>query len=302
MGCSGVWISPDYNYDKINDPLNFVLKPLESIRKRSIINNEVINSIFDRASDIMKLIEKQRENVIDKFDQVILATGASVYINPNISHCLRCLLFKIAYDLNGDIQSANITHIEDTPYISIVKHNLQPDTIEAIDLFFNYIEDVNRSKLAISQIENIISELIYFLNENEFPEIPIIEDNKKKIDNAVKVFPQIKQFITNLLQKYQYELYLFLIKNKSYSERVDFIGKEARREKEKDKMKDIHQVAYIYKRVMKEYPLEYKQEEMAFSIEIGKVKFIDIINSKKRNKEKIYNQLLIKEKSSIKAS
>ena len=77
------------------------------------------------------------------------------------------------------------------------------------------------------------------------------------------------------------------MKKEEYIYKINLLGKEAY----SLGYNDIYQVSFLYKKFMKVRPEYFKEESMYPNENIGKKKFLDFINSKKRAK-KDYNFVL----------
>lgn len=284
MGCCGASRSIGTSSSILNAPLNFKLPQVESFTS----TNKELNTIFQRASCIMESFENIREKVVDNLDILMYKTAACVYHNPSIVHCLNNIWYKISCDLNGKIEEVNLKYIEDSPFMNMNLKNVHSDTIKLVELLFDYINSLRSIKTTLKQMENSLAELIYLLNENSFPQSnQICEFNKNKIHQAIKMFPELHNFYNLVLQKYRYEIYLFIMKKEEYIYKINLLGKEAY----SLGYNDIYQVSFLYKKFMKVRPEYFKEESMYPNENIGKKKFLDFINSKKRAK-KDYNFVL----------
>lgn len=278
MGCCGV-ARPASTL--LNDPLNFKLYKVEPIELDKD-NYKNLNNLFQRASSIMETFENLREKIVDNLDILIYKTGASVYITPTIVHCLNNIWYKMSRDMNGEIEKLNILYTEDSPFMSLNQVPLPPDTIKLLNLMFDYINGLRRIKTTIKQLETNLAELIYLLNENNIPaKNNVCTNNKNKIEQATKMFPELHNFYNLVLQKYRYEIYSFVVRREEYEYRINLIGKEAA----ENNLNDINKIAFLYKKLQKENAFVLREELMYNNEIIGRKKYLDIINNKKRAKK-----------------
>lgn len=278
MGCCGASRAIGTTNSLLNDPLNFRLCQIESMSS----TNKELNSIFQRASGIMENFENIREKIVDNLDILIYKSAACVYQSPSIVHCVNNIWYKISADLKGKIEDVNLKYIEDSPFMTMDLSKCNSETIKLVELLYDYINTLRRIKTTLKQMENSLAELIYLLNENKFPESnQICEFNKNKIEQAIKMFPELHNYYNQTLQKYRYEIYLFIMKKEEYIYKINLIGKEAY----SLGYSDIYQIAFLYKKFMKARPDYFREEFMYHNEMIGKKKFVDFINSKKRAKK-----------------
>jgi hypothetical protein len=176
MGCGACRIILEETYDM---PLDFNLLPIQGGG-----GLEKLNSLYNRASHVLRMIELMRDSTVDKLDELILASGACVFACPDISSCIKCILWNISSNFDGNINKAEIKFLEDEPYMIIqadiddTKNNnyfpnqetksnkIRPNLKYIISLLINYISEIFALKNQIKKIEEKIPELIYIISEN----------------------------------------------------------------------------------------------------------------------------------------
>jgi hypothetical protein len=273
MGCCGV--PNNFNSELINHPLNYNLESIDKNFKNSLDSNDILIKIYS----IMETFENIREKIVDYLDILILKTGACCFVNPTIIHVLYSIWYKISYDLNGKIEDANIKYIDDSPYMQLSYKNLKNSTLDNISLLFEYINNLRNLRIALKNLDSNIAELIYFVKEYDYNDI-----NKYEIEQAVKMFPELDKFYNSTIKKYKRELMLFYHRKIDYCYRINLIGLEGIKEKERIG-DDVYKLIFLYKTISKAYPDELFEQKLYYSEKIGKKTMQDIINSKQQKKK-----------------
>lgn len=281
MGCGCSIPVQSTDNSLLNEPLDCNLNYIDS----SSMEYEQLNTLFKRASSILKTFEEYREQIVDKFDSIVYKTGACIFTKPTIVHCVNSIWYKISLEYDCNISQANITYVEDPPYLSMrLAPQVSEDTKKIVTLLEEYVTYLRSIKTSMKQLENALAELIYLINEVTFP----INNqrcyvNKMKITKGVRMFPELTQFYRQLLQMFRYEVYMCCKRKDEYSDKINKVAKIA-----KDKgCKNIYQVAEMYKVAMKVYPEDFKGEAMLKSEEAGRKKYLDIIHEKEKKKKQV---------------
>ena len=276
MGCGCSIPVQSTDLSLLNEPLDYNLNLIEP----SSMEDAQLNALFKRASSILETFEEYRENIVDKFDYIIYKTGACIFTNPTIVHCVNNIWYKISMEYDCDISKANITYIEDPPYMSMrITSEITEETQKIVKSLEKYITYLRSIKTSIKQLENALAELIYLVNEVTFPtNNQKCYINKSKITKGVRMFPELTQFYRQLLQMFRYEVYSFSKRREDFGEKINKIAKLAKN----NGCKNIYQVGEMYRVVMKEFPEDFKEEGMLKSEEAGRKKYSDIINDKKK--------------------
>ena len=282
MGCGCSIPVQSTDLSLLNEPLDYNLNLIEP----SSMEDAQLNALFKRASSILETFEEYRENIVDKFDYIVYKTGACIFTNPTIVHCVNNIWYKISMEYDCDISKANITYIEDPPYMSMrITSEITEETQKIVKSLEKYITYLRSIKTSIKQLENALAELIYLVNEVTFPtNNQKCYINKSKITKGVRMFPELTQFYRQLLQMFRYEVYSFSKRREDFGEKINKIAKLAKN----NGCKNIYQVGEMYRVVMKEFPEDFKEEGMLKSEEAGRKKYSDIINDKKKKKKQVH--------------
>jgi hypothetical protein len=161
MGCGGSRVIEEV----IDCPLKYNIEPI----KFPFVD---IN-FFDFQNTIEKL-EIIRQKIIDGMDELIILSGASAYISPNLENCFYFLCWKISSDNNGKYIDSGITFDVESKSI-ILKGDKNTEEIKNAFIKFNqYVE----------QIWNIKDEL-FNLSQN------LSNLNKNNADNMERYCNQI---------------------------------------------------------------------------------------------------------------
>jgi hypothetical protein len=224
MGCGACRIILEESYDM---PLDFNLLPIQGSG-----GLEKLNYLYTKASHVIRMIELMRENTIDKLDELILASGACVFVSPDISSCIKCILWNISSNFDGNINKAEIKFLEDEPYMVIQgdldsqninyfsnqesrQNKIRPNLKYIISLLINYISDIFALKYQIKKIEEKIPELIYIISENNENYIlgknlsDLEEQKNTNIYQPLKNDPKLKSIVYHNNIKIKKALNLF---------------------------------------------------------------------------------------------
>jgi hypothetical protein len=106
------------------------------------IGIDSIDRVFQNASPVIRELEELREIIIDRRDDVIIATGASSYTEPSIYRCMISLLWKLSADNDGDISKAEMEVIEDPPYLACRGKKNSAEGTNAAKLLIRYCNDL----------------------------------------------------------------------------------------------------------------------------------------------------------------
>jgi len=202
--------------EKTDSPLDPNLSKIPMTGTLNILEIETLNKLYEKASIKIQMIELLRESIIDKLDDLIYNTGACVFYNADIVSCIRCILWKISADSDGNIRKAHVNFIEDEPFIQIKGEkncNLKNQTKLLVNLLINYISDLYSLKNQIKKIDQAIPELVYIISENN--ENYLFGIRKKENENE---FLEEGDNDNGVLDQ-------FIFKNKSYLPIINLIRK-----------------------------------------------------------------------------
>ena len=226
MGCGCSIPVQSTDNSLLNEPLDCNLNFIEP----SSMEFDQLNALFKRASSILKTFEEYREQIVDKFDYIVYKTGACIFTNPTIVHCVHNIWYKISLEYDCNISKANITYIEDPPYLSMrLTSQISEDTQQIIKLLEEYVTYLRSIKTSMKQLENALAELIYLINEVTFPtNNQRCYVNKSKITKGVRMFPELTPFYRQLLQLFRYEVYMCCKRKDEYSDKINKVAKIAK--------------------------------------------------------------------------
>jgi hypothetical protein len=100
-----------------------------------------VDKAFTNFSNSVKELETIRTSVIDKFDEVLEATGACAYNKPNTYKAGTSLLWKLSADNQGNIATAQVESIDSEPFIAI-RGKASSEGLAAGNKFITYCNDI----------------------------------------------------------------------------------------------------------------------------------------------------------------
>jgi hypothetical protein len=119
---------------------------------------ESVDTVFTNASSIMEKLENIRVALIDNRDSLVVKTGASAYLKPDMHACLLSYFWLVSTLSNGALSKLKITMIEEAPFFQIQGLDGKKVT-KATDTLVNYIKGVWTIKNDIEGISEEISTL-----------------------------------------------------------------------------------------------------------------------------------------------
>lgn len=234
MGCSTSNTIPDLNN------LRQIDTNLSKISKDMLLTETI-----ERAKNIVISINKLRKNIMNDYYNMILKSGACVYVNPTITHCIKCLFYKISVEFNGNLDKINLRYIEDPPYMSLNTSTLSEDTKERVNYLFNFIITVRNYKVILNLLDKDIPELIYLIHEDS--ESTISDSTKERIKKAIASFHEIIKVRNLILKQIKDEIYFYITRNELYCKSINAFGREAI----KQNITDIHEIAMLHNQISK---------------------------------------------------
>ena len=212
MGCSSInHVEDDIKLRQKNINLN--------------INTHYHKKDLIHAQSLINLISRIRNKMIYLYHKLIYETGACVFINPTISHCLKGVLYKISYDLGGNIEKSGIEYMEDAPFLKIKnKENIKEETNKLLNELFNFIVEIKNYKTIIKQIDKETPGLLYLIFENKEN---VSDSNINNINKGIELFKEMSNLRCQIINKYKYEVRDFINKREEYLGKIDLIGKRA---------------------------------------------------------------------------
>ena len=259
MGCSSVnSIEEDVKLRQKNINLN--------------INTHHHKKDLIHAQSLINLISRIRNKMIYLYHKLIYETGACLYINPTVAECLKSILYKISYDLEGNFEKCNMEYIEDPPYLKINNiTNIKNDTQYLITELFNFILELKNYQAIIKKIDKETPGLLYLIFENKEN---ISNDNIDKINKGIDLFKEMSTLRTTIINKYKLQVRDFYYKRDDFIKSINLIGEKAFRLKKGD----IYEINYLNR-----YN-EANPNEMYKSINEAK-KMMEIILKQEKNDE-----------------
>ena len=142
MGCG----SSRTKLDPLNTPLNYHM---------DTTGVESVDSTFSNASGIMEKLENIRVALIDNRDTLVVKTGASAYLNPDMHACLLSYFWLVSTYSNGALKNLKINITDDVPFFEIQGLDGKKVT-KANETLINYIKGVWEVK---NQVESVSEEM-----------------------------------------------------------------------------------------------------------------------------------------------
>jgi hypothetical protein len=96
------------------DPLH---TPLDCEMKETGV--ESVDNTFSSASKLIEKLEKIRSALIDGRDGLIIKTGASAYLKPDLNACLTSYFWLVSTYTQGGLQKLKIDITDEAPFFKI---------------------------------------------------------------------------------------------------------------------------------------------------------------------------------------
>ena len=198
------------------------------LRQKNIFLNT--NSLHHKkdlihAQSLINLISRIRNKMIYLYHKLIYDTGACLYINPTIEHCLKSVLYKISCDLKGQLENSELDYIEDPPYLSIKDYsNIKQETNNLIKELFKFIVEIKNYKTIIKQIDKETPGLLYLIFENKEN---VSSENIININKGIDLFKEMTNLRTGIINKYKLQIKDFLYRKDEFIKNINIIGKKA---------------------------------------------------------------------------
>lgn len=259
MGCSSV--------NSINDegPLRQQIISLNVNTKHH--KKELIHAQY-----LINLITKLRNKIIYLYHKLIYITGACLFITPNITHCVKSVLYKISSELNGQLELESIDFIDDPPYFSINKKVLLSDKAkEILEELFNFIIELFSYKNMIKQIDKETPGLLYLIFENKEN---ISDENINNINKGIELFKELRKLRESIITRYKIEIREMFSRKIAYFREINSIGEQAY----KNDIHDIYEITLLKRDSIKK---DDEQNKMYKSVSDGKKNMEKILNEEK---------------------
>ena len=239
------------------------------------INND--NEELNHIQKVISLITSIRNKIIYKYHQLIYKSGACIFIHPSISHCVKCIFYKISADFKG-FEKAKIVYNEDPPYIKTNLGVYPKYSKMILSELFEFIIDLNSYNTLFKKIDKDSAELLYIVFEKKGN---ISKKNISYINEAMIFFKQISILRENILKDYKKEIYSYIQQPDYYIQNIDYIGLDA----VENNITDIYEIIMLKKGQISEFDdPNFKMNEMYNSIDEAKNKWEKIID-KEYNEE-----------------
>ena len=212
MGCSSI---------------NSVEEDIKLRQKNIFLNTNSIHHKKDliHAQSLINLISRIRNKMIYLYHKLIYDTGACLYLNPTIAHCLKSVLYKISCDLEGKFENSEMEYIEDPPYLRIKnKDHIKKETKDLLTELFNFIIEIKNYKTIIKQIDKETPGLLYLIFENKEN---VSSENIDNINKGIELFKEMTNIRTAIINKYKLQVRDFLYRKEEFIKNINLTGKKA---------------------------------------------------------------------------
>ena len=228
------------------------------------------------ANSLINLITRIRNKIIYLYHKLIYDTGACIFINPTIAHCLKCIFYKISSEFEGNLKNSKIEHREDPPYLMLSKEVPLSDT--SLNLFnelINFITELISYKTIIKQIDKETPELLYLIYESKNK---LSNKNIELINKGIELFKNIKSMKVEILTIYKNQIYEFAFRKDKFCEEIDEVGRYAY----DNNITDIYEIVMIKKDIIQK--MDNKNDIKMFkNIYNAKIYMENIINNEKND-------------------
>ena len=228
------------------------------------------------AQSLINLISRVRNRMIYLYHKLIYDTGACLYINPTIGHCLKSVLYKISSDLEGKIKIHDLEYIEDPPFLKLTtEEKIKKESLDLLTELFNFIVEIKNYKSIIKQIDKETPGLLYLIFENKEN---ISSENINNINKGIDLFKEMTSLRITIINKYKLQIREFIYKKEEYLNNINLIGKKAY----ELKINDIYEINLLNRNNKKNFDEMYKTiKEAKTNIEkiLKEEKNDEIINS-----------------------
>lgn len=210
------------------------------------INNIYKNKELNQAQSLIKLITILRNNIIYEFDNLIFITGACLFKNPDMSHCTKCILFKICSESEGDIRKTEFIYNEDLPFFKLDNmEKFSQETNDLISKLFAFIGKLRDYKIILRHLDKEMPKLMYIVFENNNK---ISKENIDKINKAILLFKNLSDFRIKIIKQYKNQISDLAMGNIDFYNQINTIGKLAY----ENNITDIYEIAMLCKKNIKE--------------------------------------------------
>ena len=222
---------------------------------------------LSQAQIIINLITNLRNKIIYDLDHLIYVTGACIFKNPNIIHCVKCLFFLISSECEGILNNAEFVYKEDPPFFNINKGKITEETQNILNEFLEFIINLKDYRVIINQLDKELPRLMYILFENNNN---ISKENLNKIQKAINLFQDLSKMRNNILRDYKNQIYDLMMSNSNFCKPINIIGKLSLEKKIRDK----YEIAFLFNQLKddQDFIRFFRKEEMALYKNINEAK------------------------------
>lgn len=272
MGCNQITKVDDETFMK---PINLQLS--STLNLPEITLNHV-NTIITSITNI-------HSKILSSFHTLVFRTGACVFKNPSLIHCMHCIFYLISSETEGSIENSGICYTEDLPYLTIDNEILSENTLSLLTLLFTFIINTHNYKTTIRNLDKETSELQYILHENKDN---ISKHDESVLNNSVELLSIVSDFRQKIMKQYNDEVAFYVSKNDAYCREIDYIGTIAH----KKQIKDVYEIAMLMKGY-KDIPKGKYVSEIQYDDEYYEM--WDNKDSAKKEYMKKYNEFIIRD-------
>lgn len=212
------------------------------------------NKELVQAQLLINLITNIRNKIIYEYDNLIYLSGACLFKNPTITHCTRCILYKICSECQGDINKAGFFQREDPPFLLVKKEKFSKETNELISLLFDFIIKLRDYKFIVKQIEKETPKLMYIVFENNNN---VSKENISKINKGIILFKELNKIRNSIIVEYKDKIFDVIYFNKKFCNEINKIGNLAI----KKKLTDIYEITMLFKDIIDKKDIKSNSKE-----------------------------------------
>ena len=212
------------------------------------------NKELVQAQLLINLITNIRNKIIYEYDNLIYLSGACLFKNPTITHCTRCILYKICSECHGDINKAGFFQKEDPPFLIVKKEKFSKETNELISLLFDFIIKLRDYKFIVKQIEKETPKLMYIVFENNNN---VSKENISKINKGIILFKELNKIRNSIIVEYKDKIFDVIYFNKKFCNEINKIGNLAI----KKKLTDIYEITMLFKDIIDKKDIKSNSKE-----------------------------------------
>ena len=205
---------------------------------------------LSQAQNLIYLITYLRNKIIYDYDNLIYNTGACVFKNPSIMHCVKCLFFKICTECGGNLNTCEFVYKEDPPFFNLNKEKISEETQNILNELFEFITNLKDYRVLIKQLDKELPKLMYIVFENNND---ISKENINKINQAISLFHDLAKLRNSILVEYKNQIYDLIMSNSSFCLPINQIGNLAIEKNIKDK----YEIAFLF--------IQFKNDEKFMS-------------------------------------